>query len=75
MSLDYKPNLSKPHVQSFQVLFHAQVIPNLLTLMEDTVNCRTQAHGAAALLNFCEHATADVLAPYLEAMLTRLGAM
>jgi hypothetical protein len=75
LSLDYAPDPSKPHQSSFQSLHHAAVVPHLLKLMEDPVNCRVQAHGAAALVNFCEHANKEVLAPYLNDILTRLGAM
>lgn len=75
LSLDYAPDPSKPHQSSFQSLHHASVVPALLKMMEDNVNCRVQAHGAAALVNFCEHATKDVLQPYLDGILTRMQAM
>lgn len=75
LSLDYAPDPAKPHQMSFQSLHHATVVPALLKMMEDNVNCRVQAHGAAALVNFCEHATKDVLQPYLDGILTRMQQM
>jgi len=44
-------------------------------MMEDNENPRVQAHGAAALVNFCEHANKDTLQPYLDGILAQLGNM
>ena len=33
---------------------------------------RVQAHGAAALVNFCEHATPDTIGPYLDTIFSKL---
>lgn len=75
LSLDFAPARGKEHKQSFQTLFHGKVIPALLAMMEDQENPRVQAHGAAALVNFCEHAHKETLGPYLDVILARLGEM
>ncbi|KAJ3616577.1 hypothetical protein Zmor_011821 [Zophobas morio] len=55
----------------FQRDFHSSVLPGLLQCMEDSSH-RVQAHAAAALVNFCEHATSEILAPYLVNLAYRL---
>eukprot|EP00039_Didymoeca_costata_P032768 m.39311 g.39311 ORF g.39311 m.39311 type:complete len:1107 (+) comp9534_c0_seq1:244-3564(+) len=75
LSLDFAPDIGKEHQSSFQTLYHAKVIPNLLKTMEDGENPRVQAHGAAALVNFCDHATKETLSAYLDSILSRLAQM
>ena len=64
MATDFSP--------AFQNAFHPQVIPALLAVMDDVNNPRVQAHSAAALVNFCEQATKELLDPYLESVLLKL---
>eukprot|EP01135_Chromosphaera_perkinsii_P006621 Nk52_evm23s554 gene=Nk52_evmTU23s554 len=64
MATDFAP--------AFQNAFHAQVMPALLAVMDDVNNPRVQAHSAAALVNFCEQATKELLDPYLEGVLLKL---
>ena len=75
MSLDFAPKPGKERESCFQTDFHASVIPNLLMLMQDSENPRVQAHGAAALVNFCERAHEEVLKPYVMAMIVSLMGM
>eukprot|EP00040_Diaphanoeca_grandis_P033046 m.201493 g.201493 ORF g.201493 m.201493 type:complete len:1122 (-) comp32797_c1_seq1:134-3499(-) len=75
LSIDFAAPVGKENNVCFQTLFHAQVIPALLTMMKDVDNCRVQAHGAAALVNFCEHASGATLAPHLNDILSRLAEM
>jgi hypothetical protein len=65
MSIDFAPKLGRERDECFQTQYHAAVIPTLLELMQDSENPRVQAHGAAALVNFCERAHEQVLAPYV----------
>lgn len=65
MSIDFAPKLGKERdPDCFQMAYHEAVIPHLLELMQDSENPRVQAHGAAALVNFCERAHEEVLKPY-----------
>jgi hypothetical protein len=75
LSLDYAPDPNKEHQMCFQTMFHAKVVPALLKMMEDNANPRVQAHGAAALVNFCEHTKGPTIQPYLNDILMRLGGM
>lgn len=73
LSIDYAAPAGKENRDtSFQAMFHKQIIPTLLQMMTDSENPRVQAHGAAALVNFCEHASKETLANYLDGILTRL---
>lgn len=74
-SIDFAPTAGHSGGSSFQAAYHSQVIPALLTLMQDVENPRVQAHGAAALVNFVEHMRKDELDQYLDALLTRLATM
>eukprot|EP00898_Chlorokybus_atmophyticus_P005983 jgi/Chlat1/6386/Chrsp44S05759 len=58
-----------PDLQQSQ---HAQVLPALLHAMEDTGAPRVQAHAAAALVNFAENCPAELVVPYLDAIINRL---
>jgi hypothetical protein len=40
--------------------------------MDDKANPRVQSHAASALINFCEHCTPQLIAPYLEPLLAKL---
>lgn len=56
-------------------MHHASVIPALVGMMGNSTSCRVQAHGAAALVNFCEKATKMQVEPYLDGILKRLQEM
>ncbi|KAM7251233.1 hypothetical protein ACFE04_023116 [Oxalis oulophora] len=58
-----------PHLQ---VQFHNQVLPALAGAMDDFQNPRVQAHAASAVLNFSENCTPDILAPYLDGIVSKL---
>jgi len=64
MSTDFGPE--------FQTQFHAEILPALISVMDDSANPRVQSHAASAVINFCEHATAEVITPYLEPLLGKL---
>eukprot|EP01114_Cavostelium_apophysatum_P016598 TRINITY_DN4762_c0_g1_i1.p1 TRINITY_DN4762_c0_g1~~TRINITY_DN4762_c0_g1_i1.p1 ORF type:complete len:1093 (-),score=369.83 TRINITY_DN4762_c0_g1_i1:62-3340(-) len=64
MSSDFGPE--------FQEKFHPQALPTLINVMADKANPRVQSHAAAAVINFCEHATPEILQPYLEQLLSKL---
>merc|ERR1719447_2456991 len=64
MSTDFAP--------VFEKKFHAQVIPGLLMLMDDAANPRVQAHSGAALVNFSEDCTKNILVSYLPEIMGKL---
>uniref|UniRef100_A0A0C9QU83 TSA: Wollemia nobilis Ref_Wollemi_Transcript_9431_3919 transcribed RNA sequence n=1 Tax=Wollemia nobilis TaxID=56998 RepID=A0A0C9QU83_9CONI len=64
LSTDLGPDL--------QEQFHQRVVPALIDAMADFQNPRVQAHAAAAILNFSEGCTPDILAPYLDGIVTNL---
>ncbi|KAK4528301.1 hypothetical protein GAYE_SCF54G6238 [Galdieria yellowstonensis] len=55
-----------------QQRLHQKIIPGLESLMNDTANPRVQAHAAAAIINFCEDASPDIVSPYLDGLLRKL---
>lgn len=65
MSTDFGPE--------FQKMFHSSVLPGLVAVMDDKANPRVQSHAAAAVINFCEHCPEQLLAPYLDPLLSKLG--
>lgn len=56
----------------FEKKFHAQVIPGLLSLLDDVENPRVQAHAGAALVNFSEDCPKNILTGYLDAIMSKL---
>lgn len=58
-----------PELQEEQ---HSVVLPLLVHLMEDNANPRVQAHACAAVVNFAENCDQDVVAPYLDGLITKL---
>ncbi|KAH9315236.1 hypothetical protein KI387_023863 [Taxus chinensis] len=67
LSTDLDPGLQKQ--------FHQQVVPALVDAMGDIQNPRVQAHAAAAVLNFCEGCTPEILTPYLDGIVANLLAL
>lgn len=64
MSTDFSP--------IFEKKFHEQVIPGLLSLLDDVANPRVQAHAGAALVNFSEDCPKNILTRYLDAIMGKL---
>ncbi|KAK4380243.1 hypothetical protein RND71_002105 [Anisodus tanguticus] len=64
LSTDLGPDL--------QVQYHSRVLPALATAMDDFQNPRVQAHAASAVLNFSENCTPEILAPYLDGIVSKL---
>lgn len=67
MATDFAP--------SFEKKYHEQVIPGLLSLLDDVANPRVQAHAGAALVNFSEDCPKAILTRYLDAIMTKLEAI
>lgn len=67
MATDFAP--------TFEKKYHEQVIPGLLTLLDDVHNPRVQAHAGAALVNFSEDCPKSILIRYLEGIMTKLEAI
>ncbi|KAG0582851.1 hypothetical protein M758_3G093200 [Ceratodon purpureus] len=64
LSTDLGPDL--------QQNYHQQVLPALVNAMDDFQNPRVQAHAAAAVLNFSESCTPEILTPYLDGVISKL---
>lgn len=64
LATDLGPDLQQQH--------HASLLPALIRCMDDGANPRVQAHATAAILNFSEGATPEILAPYLDQLLAKL---
>lgn len=67
MSTDFSP--------TFEKKFHDKVIPGLLMVLDDNANPRVQAHAGAALVNFSEDCPKNILTPYLDAIMSKLGSI
>lgn len=59
----------------FEKKFHEQVIPGLLSLLDDVENPRVQAHAGAALVNFSEDCPKTILTRYLDSIMNKLEAI
>lgn len=59
----------------FEKKYHEQVVPGLLSLLDDVANPRVQAHAGAALVNFSEDCPKAILTIYLDAIMTKLEAI
>eukprot|EP00899_Mesostigma_viride_P014218 jgi/Mesvir1/22798/Mv14182-RA.3 len=64
LSTDLGPDL--------QMRMHEKVMPQLLHCMDDFHNPRVQAHACAAIVNFSEDSSVDVVAPYLDMLVSKL---
>lgn len=67
LSTDFGPDLQKK--------MHAAVIPALVAVMDDTGNPRVQSHAAAAVINFTENCTSEIISGYLDGLLSKLLAL
>ena len=56
----------------FEQSFHAQVIPGLLSVLNDYANPRVQAHAGAAMVNFFEECSQDIVISYLDAVVLKI---
>ncbi|EFN51416.1 hypothetical protein CHLNCDRAFT_59245 [Chlorella variabilis] len=54
---------------------HAKILPAVMSLMDDFANPRVQAHACAAVVNFAESSDQDTIAPYLDALISKLLAL
>ena len=54
--------------------YHAMVVPALVSAMDDSCH-RVRSHAAAALINFCDEASASAVTPYLDALVAKLMAL
>jgi hypothetical protein len=64
LSTDLGPDLQQD--------YHQQVLPALINAMDDFQSPRVQAHAAAAVLNFSEACTPEILTPYLDGVISKL---
>lgn len=58
-----------PDLQTNQ---HAKVMPVMIGAMEDFQNPRVQAHAAAAIVNFSENCSSDIMPQYLDGIISKL---
>ena len=64
MSTDFADDIQTKHSE--------RVIPAIISRMHAGLNPRVQAHAAAAMVNFSENATKEILEPYLNELLQQL---
>eukprot|EP00179_Madagascaria_erythrocladioides_P010064 CAMPEP_0198324830 /NCGR_PEP_ID=MMETSP1450-20131203/12744_1 /TAXON_ID=753684 ORGANISM="Madagascaria erythrocladiodes, Strain CCMP3234" /NCGR_SAMPLE_ID=MMETSP1450 /ASSEMBLY_ACC=CAM_ASM_001115 /LENGTH=668 /DNA_ID=CAMNT_0044028663 /DNA_START=1 /DNA_END=2007 /DNA_ORIENTATION=- len=57
---------------SIQLHHHSRILPSLVAAMDDAGNPRVQSHAAAAIINFCDEASPEIMAPYLDQLLRQL---
>jgi hypothetical protein len=60
--------------KEFQSAYHETVMPALLEALDDEVP-RVQAHACAAITNFFEHASAEIVRPHTETVCNKLCAL
>ncbi|PRT53656.1 Importin subunit beta-3 [Wickerhamiella sorbophila] len=64
LSTDFAPEIQKKYGD--------RILPALISKLSNESTFRVQAHAAAAIVNFCEHASKEVMDGYLDDMLSRL---
>jgi len=57
---------------TFQKKFHSKIIPDLLSILDDDENSRTQAHAGAALVNFAKGCPPSLLVEHLPQIIEKL---
>jgi len=57
--------------EEFQENFHESVLPSLATMLDDPVP-RVQAHACAALTNFFEGCSEDIVVNYVQVIMPKL---
>ena len=67
MCTDFGPTIQKE--------YHEAIVTRLITVMDDAGNPRVQSHAAAAVINFCDEASPEVIAPYLHPLLGKLQSL
>ncbi|KAI9218971.1 armadillo-type protein [Blastocladiella britannica] len=67
LATDFAPAVQRKH--------HARIIPALIACMRDTTCTRVQAHGAAALVNYCESLDRTHVMPHMPALFEQLGVL
>lgn len=60
---------------TIQEEYHGKIVPALIAVMDDTANPRVQSHAAAAMINFCDEATPEIIEPYLHQILGKLQSL
>ncbi len=64
--------ISTDFADKIQREFGDRILPALISKLSNQSVFRVQAHAAAALVNFSENATKDILEPFLDDLLTHL---
>ncbi|CAG78228.1 armadillo-type protein [Yarrowia lipolytica] len=64
--------ISTDFAPTIQNEYHARVVPGLISILRGKLPPRVQTHAAAAMVNFAENATKEVLEPYLDDLLSSL---
>ncbi|SPQ97476.1 TOG domain-containing protein [Plasmodiophora brassicae] len=55
-----------------QTDFHLHILPALLSCMDESRHPRVQAHAAAAVINFAEHCSSEILQQHADALVSKL---
>lgn len=64
MCTDFSPKM--------QNQFHAEILSHLIPIMDDIQTIRVANYASAALVNFSENASKDLIAPYIETIIEKL---
>lgn len=64
--------MSTDFADDMQLNYADRVVPALISKMGPNSVPRVQVHAAAAMVNFAENATKEILEPYLDSLLTNL---
>ncbi|ORZ41524.1 armadillo-type protein [Catenaria anguillulae PL171] len=67
LATDFAPTLQRK--------YYTHIIPALMSCMDDAANPRVQAHGAAAMVNFCEEVDKSSLQQFLDPLFAKLVAL
>jgi hypothetical protein len=51
---------------------HGRILPALMGAMKDSANPRVQAHASAAVVNFTDNCDKDIIAQYLDTLISSL---
>lgn len=64
--------MSTDFADVIQKRYGSQILPALISKLSNESTYRVQAHAAAAVVNFCESASKEIMDPYLDNLLSRL---
>ncbi|KAJ3335318.1 Importin-5, partial [Kappamyces sp. JEL0680] len=67
MCTDFSPKIQEG--------YHAEILSHMIPIMDDLQNIRVANYASAALVNFSENASKELLSPYIETIIEKLLAL